>query len=127
MLSIRFTGLDRLSQRMKTAPRELERELEHALGRGLAMAQSESQRRTPVDTGYLRSSIGGAGGFSFVRGLIAAVGTNVRYAIFVHERLKLRHPVGGARFMEKGAKAATPFIQKEIEKVAGKVAVHITR
>lgn len=125
MLSIRFTGLDRLASRMSSAPRELEKQLAKALGRSIAMAETESKRRTPVDTGYLRSSIGGAGGFSFVRGFTAGVGTNVNYAIFVHERIGLRHPVGGAKFMEKGAKAALPFINKEMEKVAGKVALYI--
>lgn len=127
MLSIKITGLDRLTSRMKSAPRTLEREISNALGRGIAMVETESKRRTPVETGYLKSSIGGAGGYSFVRGWIAGVGTNVKYAIFVHERMGLRHPVGGAKFMEKGAKAAIPFIRKEIERVAGKVAIHITR
>ena len=127
MLSIRFSGLDRLVSRVDSAPREIETQLSKALGRSIAMAETESKRRTPVDTGYLRSSIGGAGGYEFVRGFTAGVGTNVNYAIFVHERTGLRHPVGGAKFMEKGLQAALPFIERELEKVAGKVALYITK
>lgn len=127
MITLRITGLNKLVKRMNSAPREIERQISRGLGRGIAMVETEAKRRTPVDTGYLRSSIGGSGGFSFVRGFTAGVGTNVNYAFFVHERTGLRHPVGGAKFMDKGAKAAIPFIQREMEKVAGKVAVYITK
>lgn len=127
MLSIRFIGLERLQSRMNSAPKEIETQLSKALGRSIAMAETESKRRTPVDSGYLRSSIGGAGGYQFVRGFTAGVGTNVNYAIYVHEKTGLRHPVGDAKFMEKGLKAAMPFIERELEKVAGKVALYITK
>jgi len=127
MIAIQITGLEKLANRMSTAPREVERQLSMALGRGIAMAEGEAKRRTPVDTGYLRSSIGGSGGYSFVRGLIAGVGTNVKYAIYVHENKRAKHRVGEARFMEKGALAAVPFITSEVEKVAGKIAVYIAK
>lgn len=126
MLNVRITGLDRLAQRMKSAPATLEKEISHALGRGLMMAETEAKRRTPVSTGNLRSSIGGSGGYRYVRGLVAGVGTNVKYAFWVEVRKDLRHKVGEWGFMQKGAKASVPFIQSEVEKVAGKVAAYIT-
>lgn len=126
MIEVRFTGLNNLVKRMKNAPQEIEKELSMALGRGIAMAETESKRRTPVATGYLRSSIGGMGGYQFVRGLTAGVGTNVKYAIYVHENMRSRHTVGEAKFMEKGAKASIPFIKTEVEKVAGRVATYLT-
>lgn len=121
-----MTGLEDLARKMRGAPQEMEGEITKALGRGLEMAKTESQRRTPVLTGYLKSSIGGAGGYNFVRGMTAEVGTNLKYAYYVHE-YNYRHKVGEMLFMEKGAKAAIPYIQREMEKVAEKVAIFITK
>ena len=89
------------------------------------MAETESKRRTPVDTGLLRSSIGGTRGWSWVRGLRASVGTNVEYALKQHEGF-YRHKVGERKYMEKGAKAAIPFIKGRFNKAADNVARHLT-
>ncbi len=119
--------MDKLARQMNSSSRKLEKELTEALGRAIELAKTKSQKLTPVDTGYLRSSIGGSGGYSFVRGLRAGVGTNVKYAIYVHENIRSRHTIGESKFMEKGAKQALPFIQKEINKVAKTVTVHIAK
>lgn len=118
--------MNELGKGFAGSPRELEKLMSLALGRGIAMVETESKRRTPVDTGNLRSSIGGSGGWKWVRGLSASVGTNVKYAIYVHEG-KARHAIGQRKFMEVGAKAAIPFIQKELEKVGKELAVFITK
>ena len=89
------------------------------------MVETESAKRTPVATGLLRSSIGGAQGYKWVRGWRASVGTNVKYAKYVHEGHG-RHKVGERKFMEKGAKASEQFISQSMERAVDRVARHIT-
>jgi len=126
MISISITGLDKLHENFGQGQKFLEQELNRALGRSIAMAGTESQRRTPVDTGLLKSSIGGESGYSFVRGLTAGIGTNVKYAIFVHEG-KGSHKVGESHFMEKGLDASKPYIIEQFEKAMGGLAVKLTK
>ncbi len=126
MIKVTFSGLDRLARNMKKAPAVLERELHIGLGQSLLVAEAEAKRRSPVDTGNLRSSIAGAGGYSYVNGLQAGMGTNVKYAFWVEVNERARHPVGQAHFMQEGAESSVPFIQKIIEEVLGKVATSIT-
>jgi hypothetical protein len=126
MISVTFKGLTELREAFRDAPDALEREIGEALGRSIAMVETESKRRTPVRTGYLRSSIGGQEGFSFVRGLTAGVGTNVKYAIYVHEG-HARHAVGERKFMEKGAEASVNFIIEQFQKALEKVVVKIAK
>lgn len=117
-LSIKITGLEDLKKWFDKAPDMLFNVIGKALSNSIAMVETESKRRTPVDTGLLQSSIGGQGGtqgYSFVRGLTAGVGTNVNYAIYVHEG-RGRHKVGERKFMEKGLQASAAYIESEFEK-----------
>lgn len=64
---------------------------------------TEAKTRTPVETGALRNS--GRVSSPEIRGsvVISEGGfgdSAVKYAIHVHERLDLRHPVGQAKFYE---------------------------
>lgn len=126
MITVSITGFDKLVQRAKGADVLIEREIRKALGDSIAMAETESKRRTPVDTGLLRSSIGGSRGFRSIRSFFAEVGTNVEYAIHVHEGHG-RHVVGERKYMEKGAKAATPYIRKRLQEALENVTRQITR
>ena len=134
-LSIKVTGLDRLLKNLKQAPKFIEDEIGKALRLSIAMIETESKRLTPVATiessgysgGNLRSSIGGADGYLVIRGLTAEVGTNVRYAIYVHERTELRHIIGQAKFMEQGAKNSEKFIGDTFRGALEKVADLITQ
>lgn len=74
-----------------------------ALNQEHELIMTSAKRRTPVDTGALRASghvkqpvikhgaITSEGGFG---------GSAAPYAIYVHERLDVRHPVGQAKFYE---------------------------
>lgn len=121
MISLRITGFKELERKFKNAGNVLDREMRTALGKSIAMAEGESKRRTPVDTGLLRSSIGGARGWKWVRGWVASVGTNVRYALFVHEG-HARHKIGERKFMEKGLKASVAYIERIIKRAMDNVA-----
>lgn len=115
MIRIRFTGLNELKGRFDHAPAFLEAAVGKALANSIAMVETESKRLTPVDTGLLRSSIGGEQGYSYIRGLTAGVGTNVKYAIYVELDERARHSIGQAHFMEGGAQNAESYIVKEFE------------
>ncbi len=125
MLKIKITNLDKLQRKMNQAPDNLLRFMEQSMGKAIAMVEGEVKRRTPVDTGLLRSSIGGAKGYKYIKPLKAEIGTNVNYAIYVNEGTA-RHLTGGNKFMQKGLKASTPFIEKVLDKAMRKLAKDIT-
>lgn len=122
MITVNVTGLKELSKAFSKGSQLVKDEIKIALGQAISMAEGEAKRRTPVDTGLLRSSIGGSGGFKTVEGLRASVGTNLSYAYYVEVRKDLQHPVGEWGFMQKGAKAASPFIVSVLEKAMERIA-----
>ncbi len=122
-----MTGLADLQEKFKIAGDAMLIDvIQEALGKSIAMVETAAKRLTPVATGLLRSSIGGEQGFSFVRGLTAGVGTNVKYAIYVEMNDDARHTVGQAHFMEQGYKNSEQFVQAQfqgaLEKLAKKLA-----
>lgn len=125
-LTIRFTGLESLSAAFAKAPDIVEECVKVALGLSLAEVEHQAKVRTPVDTGYLQGSIGGEGGYSYIKGLSAGVGTNVVYAGAVEANEKAKHKTGEAHYMEHGAEAATPFIQDTFEGAMVAVAAKLT-
>lgn len=125
MLTLNHRGLSALSSGLRRIEVSgIDNAVESALQKSILHVQMESQKRTPVDTGYLKSSIGGRAGFSGqvdsenatsiasgagylkVQGDKAIVGTNVEYAAAVHEIESYSHDTGGAKYMERGAKEA---------------------
>ena len=88
-------------------------------GRGVKLAaafvKSESQKRTPVDTGNLKAS-------HYVQieetrnNVVAEIGLTAEYALFVHEDLEAFHPTGQAKFLEMAIKENTDKINKLIAK-----------
>jgi len=58
--------------------------MEQAMGKAIEMTEGNIKRRTPVKTSNLRTSIGGAGGYKYIKPLKAEVGTNVKYAAAVN-------------------------------------------
>jgi hypothetical protein len=91
------------------APRELARALFQEAERVMA----EAKRRTPVDTGALRSSgtvsapTADAGGFQVQ---LSFGGPSAPYGLYVHEDLEAHHPVGQAKFLESAALEAAPTL-----------------
>lgn len=122
MITVRFTGLDALRENLVNAPDTVEKHVSKALGLSLSAVEMEAKKRTPVDTGLLQGSIGGEGGYSYVRGLTAGVGTNVRYAVYVETNERARHKTGQAHYMEEGVGAASDFIQDKFEEAMENIA-----
>lgn len=72
------------------------------LGRRAIRVESRAKALCPVDTGRLRSSITWKLGSDFV-GLYALVGTNVEYAVYVHEGTRPHDITGNPWLFWKGA------------------------
>ena len=65
------------------------------LQQGFMIVVKEAQRRCPVDTGYLRDNWI----LKNSRG-VWSIAFTADYAIYVHERLDVKHDVGEAKFLE---------------------------
>lgn len=109
--AVKFEGLDDFLAGLEAKPEKLARAVLQALYREGEELVTEAKRLTPVDTGTLRSSgharppeVTDDGAFVEVGfGGPAGAGGNeeeVGYAIYVHEDLTARHPVGQAKFLE---------------------------
>jgi hypothetical protein len=61
----------------------------------LELVKEEAVRRCPIDTGALRQSARVK-----VRGNTGSISFEMPYALYVHEILHYRHPVGEAKFLE---------------------------
>lgn len=96
-----------------TINRAPKRDYAAALARELTAATYQHGQRvlaaalplTPVETGYLRAS-GYVSAPVVTNGHVAVtIGFGAYYAIYVHEILSARHPVGQAKFLEQPALA----------------------
>lgn len=80
-----------------------------ALSREAERIMTDAKGRTPVATGALRSSGQVAAPDVTASGVVVELGfgnTSVGYAVPVHERLDVRHPVGEAKYLERAVDAA---------------------
>ena len=134
MISVKITGLDRLTKQFGLFPTFLAKHINGALRKSVSMVEGEGKRRTPFKTGNLRASIGavvGGGvntkpGYLFVKKLTAGVGTNVVYAWKQHEGY-YKHKVGERKYLEKGMKAAIPFIKGQMQQMVKNIANDIVK
>jgi hypothetical protein len=125
--SIKFTGLKEAKSFFAKSPIIFEQEIGVAIGRSLAMFGTEIKKRTPVDTGLLRSSIGSESfGYQYVRGLTGGIGTNIKYAVYVNDG-NGKHATGQRQFIEGGLEAGTPFFEQEIMKALERLASKINQ
>lgn len=120
MLTLELQGWDKLERRFNKAPKVLKSGMKKAMGRSIAMVETESKRRTPVDTGLLRASIGGPQGFKSIGAFRGIIGTNVKYAVHVNYG-RGTHKIGERLFMEKGLNASLSFINKTFKEIFKKI------
>jgi len=108
----------RLARLAQAAP--LVRAAAKALYTEAELVMTEAKKRTPVDTGALRSSglveppllTGASVEVSFGFG-----GPAAPYAVVQHERLDYRHTVGQAKFLEQPFNEALPRIRAAMGRV----------
>lgn len=121
-MGVKFALVDTDGIRRKIA--SLQRELPNEVGRAIRVEAeieaTECKRRTPVDTGALRSTIHVEGPTTEAGGSIScaivAGGPAADYAIHVHENLEAHHPVGQAKFIEEPLRESAPFLPGRIAK-----------
>lgn len=122
------TGIDQvkllkdISRLTATMERKLGRLAKEPGGRALRSVaeiwMTEAKKRTPVDTGVLRSS-GFVQGPKFVGGGTWEVrlvfgGAAASYAAAVHENLTARHAVGQAKYLESVIVERKPRLAQEV-------------
>ncbi|MEV4806764.1 hypothetical protein AB0K18_42790 [Nonomuraea sp. NPDC049421] len=107
---------------LKVNPAELSARQRQALLAGLNHAAEETRtyavELTPKDRGILRAS---AEVSVDPVELEAAISYNTTYAVYVHERLELRHRIGEAKFLEKAMIAKAGDIEAIVGKYLEKV------
>lgn len=118
-MSVEVKGADKVFGRMGRLAKAIPNEMARALYEEALIEQKESMRRTPVDTGALRAShmttkprISGQD----VSVTIEVGGPAAPYAIPVHERLDVDHPVGQAKFLESTLNESRPYFAARIAK-----------
>lgn len=90
-------------QFLKEMPDRMASALDRSIKKIAFLIEGFSKQVTPVDTGRLRSSI-----HTVTGDLRASVGTNVDYAVFVHDGTKR---MGGRPFMRQGLEQAEGEIE----------------
>lgn len=121
-----LTGLQHVMRNIQAELRKIDRTSKSGAVQWALLTQRRSMLKTPVDTSALRNShriaTAEAGGIFEVAvgcGGIAPSGAVVDYAVYVHERLDVRHPVGEAKFLEKAVREGIPDI---VPLLSGRVA-----
>lgn len=118
---IAVRGLDQVKAGLTAYQAEVRQALTQEVAREGEEIMTESKRLVPVLTGALRASghvLPVEDTPTGVRLTLAYGNSAVQYAIYVHERVELRHPVGMARFLAVPAEIAA-------DGMAGRIAAGI--
>ena len=116
-MEVKIKGIKEVKKRLKEYPFRTLKALGKALYEESQVILGESKKQCPVDTGTLRST-GHVDEPKYTRSSvdiqIGYGGASAPYAIYVHERLDLRHKVGKAKFLEDPVKEALPKLPSSI-------------
>jgi hypothetical protein len=133
-------GLDALEKGLAALSQQLKSDVGNALRAEAEIEMTEAKRRTPVQTGALRSSghvegpeegtmslatfgnaaSGGQGEFragpdrADISVRLVFGGPAAAYAVYVHENLEAIHPVGQAKFLESTLLESAPYLVARI-------------
>lgn len=121
IIVIAVRGIPQVQAGLTAYQAEIREALVQEVAREGEEIMTESKQLVPVLTGALRASghvLPVAQTPSGVRLTLAYGNSAVKYAIYVHERVELRHPVGMARFLAVPAEIAA-------EGMAGRIAAGI--
>ena len=127
-ITVTISGLSKVISRFNNSPAIIDKELELAFRKSLALMERNVKLRTPVDTGRLRASIGSEsqGGWRYIKKTVAGLGTKVWYAYWVEVR-KARHMVGEWGYFSKGVQASISGISNFFKQAMENVAKRITQ
>lgn len=94
-MGLKTTGLGSVIKRLRQLSDIADDAVNDALLTVAFEVLREAKKRTPVDTGFLRSS-----GQVDLSGANIVIRFTAKYALPVHERMDVEHPVGEAKFLE---------------------------
>jgi hypothetical protein len=127
MINVTIPNLPKFQKALKKYPQLAEKEIKDALTKSLYQIVRETKPITPWKTSRLKNSIGESGGDGIfkVEKMKGTVGTNVKYAVYVHEGYQ-RHPHGQRLFLTTGVKksinAIKGFFKEALDNVFNKIA-----
>jgi hypothetical protein len=109
-----MTGLKESVRKLREHLQKRPDQVAAALYQEAQVIMTEAKRRTPVDTGALRAS--GHVGLPEREGskLTVPMSFGTEYAIYVHENLEAKHPVGQARFLASAVEDAAPGLSERV-------------
>ena len=109
---IELTGEEKMRARLLALANRVPEICEAALYEEAHIEMTESMKKTPVDTGALRSShtLETKRRGSEISATIGVGGPAAPYAVYVHEDLDAFHPVGEAKFLESTLLESKPYI-----------------
>lgn len=100
-VNVSLIGVNTVVQNLRTVKKDKVKALSRGLKKAARFLLAESQKIVPVDTGALRRSGFVRMRWEGTRRSEVVVGYVMDYAIWVHERLDLRHAPGkSAKFLE---------------------------
>ncbi len=110
-ITVEIKGAKQLQEALAKLGDRMMAEAGKALYAEAELIMTESKEQCPVDTGALRGTghvedPQASGGQVTVQ--MGYGGPAAPYAVYVHERLDVRHRVGKAKFLEDPVKAAAP-------------------
>jgi len=100
MIDVKIKNIDQFIKAYGKVGQITQKEMKDALNKSSAIVERDAKRLTPVDTGHLRRSIQKPKRVS-AGDTKTAVGSNVKYAYWVHKFTHYKHKVGEAKFLEK--------------------------
>lgn len=112
-----MVGLQQFVVRLDRVARVVPEKVARALYEEAQEIRTRSMRLTPVDTGALRAShvVSGPERVGNVTEVVIGVGGPAApYAVYVHENLDARHPVGQAKFLQDAVLGALPGFARRI-------------
>ena len=113
---IKFKGVKNFTKNIDSINRKAVNRYRVAMSKILLTVEAESARRTPVDTGNLRSSVLGNSIVykSTKDGAKGVLYYIANYATYVHEITTSRHKVGEARFLAKAIEDKKEYIERTL-------------
>lgn len=115
----KLKGVQQMKRKLQTLKKKFPGEVIRALYIETEIEVTEAKKRTPVDTGALRSSVhqqGPTRDWRTIYTLIVAGGPAAPYAIQVHEDLEAFHPVGQAKYIESVILESRPYMGQRLAK-----------
>lgn len=113
-LSLEVVGLTEVNRALQLLAERGERAAGQALREEAEIEMTEAKRRTPVDTGTLRSSGKVTGPDADLAVKLEFGGAAEEYAIEVHENLETFHKTGQAKFLESTILESAPHLPARV-------------